>query len=174
MNLQKIQLCKRCDLCKNQIPLTNKKVAADVMLVGLSAKIVEDPKNTPPLSVETNSGKIIRQIEDRFPRITFYETNLVKCPPLDNKNKLRYPNLSEKKTCVDNLLQEINVLKPKIVFALGKEVYLFLQSYLKDNKTIQDKLIYIEHPSYIYVYKRKFIEDYIKKIRKYLYQYSLL
>lgn len=32
------------------------------------------------------------------------------------------------------------------------------------NNIDKSKIIYIEHPSYIYVYRRKYIDDYISKV----------
>ena len=36
--------------------------------------------------------------------------------------------------------------------------------YTIKNNIDKSKLIYIEHPSYIYVYKRKYIDDYVEKV----------
>ena len=38
------------------------------------------------------------------------------------------------------------------------------EKYFIKNNIDKSKLIYIEHPSYIYVYKRKYIDDYINKV----------
>ena len=158
-NLKEIENCTNCDLCKNQRPLLDNKVSCDVMWVGLSAKKVLDVNTDTPLGDNTNSGKLIKLIEEELTDLTFYKTNLVKCLPLDN-NKLRYPTTLEMEACIHNLILEVNILKPKVIFALGKVTYNFISKYLKGNF----KLIYIEHPSYIFVYKRKFIDDYIEKV----------
>ena len=59
------------------------------MWVGLSAKRVDDLNNSIPLCNDTNSGKIIELIEQKLQDLKFYKTNLVKCLPLDENNKLR-------------------------------------------------------------------------------------
>ncbi len=148
----------------NQRPLMDKSRVCDIMWVGLSAKKVKDVNKTIPLCNDTNSGKIIEEIEKRLDGFKFYKTNLVKCLPLDENGKLRYPTTSEMNSCVGNLLFEINYFNPKIIFVLGKRAYNFIYKYFVSNGIDTDRLIYIEHPSYIFVYKRKYIEEYMKKV----------
>lgn len=90
MSLEKVENCNKCGLCQNQRTLLDKEDRCDVMWVGLSAKRVDDLNNSIPLSNDTNSGKIIELIEHELPDLKFYKTNLVKCLPLDENNKLRY------------------------------------------------------------------------------------
>ena len=66
--------------------------------------------------------------------------------------------------CINNLLIEIDILNPKIILVLGKLTFNFVEKYFIKNNIDKSKLIYIEHPSYIYVYKRKYIDDYINKV----------
>ena len=162
--LKEISKCSKCNLCNNQKPLLDKKYKCDVMWVGLSAKKVNDVNESIPLCNDTNSGKIIELIENELPNLNFYKTNLVKCLPLDESNKLRYPFISEMNFCVDNLLLEIKKLEPKIIFVLGKKTYDFISEYFSKNMIDMNKVVYIEHPSYIYVYKRKNVADYVKKV----------
>ena len=164
MLLKKVENCNKCGLCQNQRPLLDKEDRCDVMWVGLSAKRVDDLNNSIPLSNDTNSGKIIELIEHELPDLKFYKTNLVKCLPLDENNKLRYPTPKEMQACINNLLIEIEILNPKIILVLGKLTINFIEKYFIKNNIDKSKLIYIEHPSYIYVYKRKYIDDYIEKI----------
>ena len=56
-----------------------------------------------------------------------YKTNLVKCLPLTEQQKLRYPSKKEMDKCFDNLVSEINAMSPKIVFLLGEKVFLLSQ-----------------------------------------------
>jgi len=71
------------------------KDECDVMWVGLSAKKIKEKKYSYPLASDTNSGKVILEIEKMLPNISFYKTNLVKCLPLNEKGKIRYPNNHE-------------------------------------------------------------------------------
>ena len=157
--------CRKCQLCSNQLPLIDKKEECDVMWVGLSAKKVENLEIDYPLGEDTNSGKIIKEVEDKLPNVKYYKTNLVKCLPLDENGKIRYPNNEEMNACINNLIKEIEILNPKVVFLLGNNVSNFVKKHIKKHD-IKLNVYFksIEHPSYIYTYKRKNKHDYINKL----------
>ena len=146
-----------------------------VLWVGLSAKKATCDDET-PLSKSTNSGAIIHRIEESLDGVSTYKTNLVKCLPLDDRQKLRYPNRQEIDDCFCNLEEEINSLAPKIVFLLGEKVY---SSVAKRYRLSFDRIdgfnyqfvrhdgvyyVPVHHPSYIHVYKRKHVDTYIKSL----------
>lgn len=158
--------CKNCNLCLNQKPLLDTLKKADIMWVGLSAKSVDNFDRSIPLNNDTNSGKIIEMIEKKLPKYSFYKTNLVKCLPLDNSKKLRYPDVNEMNKCINNLLYEIEIVKPNVIFILGKQAYNFIDNYINKNELHISNYYYVEHPSYIYIYKKKYINEYIDKIIK--------
>lgn len=162
--LEKLFKCNNCNLCNNQKPLLDRICECDVMWVGLSAKKVDDINKSIPLDVDTNSGSILEQIENKLPNIKFYKTNLVKCLPLDELFKLRYPTNIEMYSCIDNLILEINFLKPKIIFILGKKNYNFIYKNFQKRNINTNNIIYIKHPSYIFVYKKKYIKQYIDEV----------
>ena len=170
--------CTSCNLCHNQKPLLDTHFNGTVFWVGLSAVRVSNIDEETPLSTNTNSGSLIHEIEKPFMNVEFYKTNLVKCLPL-KKEKIRYPTSNEMKSCYNNLSLEIQTLKPQLVFLLGKQVASF---FVKNNnrRTVvefDDDFYYqsfninetvfvpIHHPSYILVFKRKRISDYIEKIK---------
>lgn len=171
--LKQIQQCKDCPLCNNQNPLLDKKIKADIMWVGLSAVKVECTTKDAPLSISTNTGKLLSEIESNSNGIEFYKTNLVKCLPLKDE-KIRYPKQDEMRSCFNHLKTEIVEFKPKLVFLLGKQVIDFVTE--KKDLTFSDKFDYlpyqkddvtyvpVHHPSYILVYKRKNINSYISSI----------
>ena len=164
-DISKIKDCRRCSLYKNQLPLLDNIKDIDVMWVGLSAKEVNDIDKNIPLENNTNSGRIIEKIENNFDDISFYKTNLVKCLPLDNNKKLRYPTKKEIDMCINNLLCEISYFKPKVIFLLGNKVSSYVEKYLKNNNIlINSKIITIYHPSYIWIYKKKELDKYIEDI----------
>jgi len=146
--------------------------SADIFWVGLSAKkkVHEDEI---PLSPKTNSGALILQVENMCAGISTYRTNLVKCVPLDKDGKLRYPNKKEVSMCLPNLTIEIEELKPKIIFLLGKQVRDTVGNFYKldfdewenfkysPHKENNIYYVPIHHPSYVFVYKRKNIADYL-------------
>ncbi|MBR1926099.1 MAG: uracil-DNA glycosylase family protein [Clostridia bacterium] len=159
-----LKKCEKCNLYKNQLPLIDNELRGDIMWVGLSAKQVVNVDKSIPLENNTNSGKILEIIEKRLPHLKFYKTNLVKCLPLNMSNQLRYPTTDEMFCCFHNLIYEINKIKPKIIFLLGKKVYDFVCKNIEGKGFDYANLFYVEHPSYIYVYKRKRINDYVDKI----------
>lgn len=176
--LEAIQFCRSCSLCYNQPPLLDNLKKAQVFWVGLSAVKVSDVDNEIPLSSNTNTGKLISYIEERNGKFSFYKTNLVKCLPLRN-NRIRYPRVNEMESCFVNLQLEIKRAEPKIIFLLGKMVSDFMMRFQNIfASTLDEKFNYethrvkdvyyvpIHHPSYILIYRRKFMEDYISKVSK--------
>lgn len=153
------------------------KKECQVFWVGLSAKMAKSQDEI-PLSPDTNSGMLIQKIEENLGDVSTYKTNLVKCVPLDEHNKLRYPSKKEIDCCFPNLLAEIKTLSPKIVFLLGEKVSASVGNHLdiKFDKwegfdysyKEQEGIFYvpIHHPSYIYVYRRKETDEYIRGIIK--------
>lgn len=144
------------------------------MWVGLSAVKVSCTQSETPLSIKTNTGKLISEIETVSPEIGFYKTNLVKCLPVKGE-KIRYPNHGEMTSCSKHLYSEIDHFRPKIVFLLGKQVSDFISegkpSKLSDTFDYEyirkDNVLYIpvHHPSYVLVYKRKQMNLYIEHIK---------
>lgn len=173
--IKEIQKCQKCSLCFNQKPLLDVEKECQVFWVGLSAKKIVSEMEI-PLSPVTNTGMIIQKIEEKCKKIITYKTNLVKCLPLTEEQKLRYPNKKEIDSCFENLLHEINTMSPKIVFLLGEKVYSSVEKKIgikfqkwngfNFNYKEYEGVYYvpIHHPSYIYVYKRKKVEEYIKGI----------
>ncbi|MCQ2569125.1 MAG: hypothetical protein MJ155_02455 [Candidatus Saccharibacteria bacterium] len=139
----------------------------DVMWIGLSAKCGRAGCELPPLDESSNSGKIISGIESRFSELSFYRTNLVKFAPQDNSGKLRYPYSSEMESAMPALLQEIQNYQPKVVFLLGRQVGEFVRGYFKKNNVATLATFHeVYHPSYVYIYKRRQLEQYIDDISK--------
>lgn len=173
--VEEISKCQRCGLCQNQKPLLDSARDCQLFWVGLSAKksVLDTEK---PLSPKTNTGKLIQQIENMCAGVATYKTNLVKCPPLTEKQKLRYPNKEEIRCCIGNLMNEIRTLSPQIVFLLGEKVYSSVASYFGIHFDKWNEFDYhykeyegvyyvpIQHPSYIYVYKRKKVDQYVRSV----------
>ncbi len=170
--LEIIMNCEKCELCRHQAPLLDDTKHCQVFWVGLSAKktTLNDER---PLSPSTNSGSILCSVEELCNGISMYRTNLVKCLPLNEVGKLRYPNKNEIDLCLPNLQIEIEALAPQIIFLLGGKVIDAIGRYYSlafekwsdfDYIPTHYKnfcFIPVHHPSYIYVYKRKRINDYV-------------
>ena len=152
--------CIHCDIAERYSnPNTKINDTYNILWVGISAKIGEEP-----LSETTNTGKLVKQIEAACGK-PGYKTNLVKCPPVDENGKLRYPNQAE-----------IAEVKPKVVILLGEKVCSAVEKKLNIKlkrwrgfeyfATEHNGIWYlpVQHPSYIYVYKRKEAEKYVEKV----------
>ena len=145
------------------------------MFIGLSAK-----PNTDDLCPTTNTGKLIAAIEDGFvDGIGICRTNTVKCAPLDANGKLRYPTEREMKSCLPSLISEIQAVAPKVIVPLGGQVARFLLQHLgngtgfpgfgpdfsyKNYSLALGHVMPIHHPSYIWIYRRKRIDEYVDRV----------
>lgn len=170
-----IKVCEKCSLYKNQRPLLDKTINCQVMWIGLSAKQVVNYTET-PLSPNTNSGKLLSQVEELCKNVSMYRTNLVKCLPLDSNDKIRYPTRYEMHACIPNLEIEVTKMNPKIVFCLGAKVVSAIEKYFSIkmqkasdfnyNAIKHNEVWYvpIHHPSYIYIYKHKQIDAYVNSL----------
>ena len=175
--LERVRDCTKCKLCCNQRPLMDKCTRCQVLWVGLSAKKATCDDET-PLSRSTNSGAINHKIDESLVGVSTYKTNLVMCLPLDDHQKLRYPNRQEIDDCFCNLEEEISTLAPKIVFLLGEKVYSSVAKRYRlsferidgfDYRYVKHDGVYyvpIHHPSYIHEYKRKQVDSYIHSIHR--------
>lgn len=167
----RITKCNKCDISCNQKPLVENMKKSDIMFLGISAKMKET-EDEMPLSENTNSGKLIKMIEERLleenNNLLCYRSNMVKCVPLNEDGKIRYPDNLEIENCIENLEYELNIVKPKLVVLLGRLV----EKYLK-KKIIElgYNVITIYHPSYIYMYRKKEIEKYVEESSKNILKY---
>lgn len=167
----KITKCNKCDISCNQKPLVENMREADIMFVGISAKMKETEDEI-PLSENTNSGKLIKMIEGRLleenSNLLCYRSNMVKCVPLDKEGKIRYPDILEIENCIDNIVYELSIVKPKVVVLLGRLVEKHLKKKIVE---LGYNTITIYHPSYIYVYRKKEIEKYVEESSKNILKY---
>ena len=166
-----ITKCNRCSIVCNQKPLVDILRKSDIMFVGISAKMRET-EDEMPLSENTNSGKLIKMIEERLieknNNISCYRSNMVKCVPLNEKGKIRYPDILEIENCIDNLVYELSIVKPKLIVLLGRLVEKHLKKKINE---LGYNNITIHHPSYIHVYRKKEIEKYVEESSKNILKY---
>lgn len=187
INPQSNSMCKACGLYLNQLPATGEITQAEVFWVGLSAVAFSEEEDRVPLSPNTRSGALIAEIENGFlDSGFFYKTNLVKCLPL-RENKIRYPIAKEMEKCFPNLELEIEELKPRVIFLLGKQVASFVLDRIGISSFGLDEdfkyqgyetggitYVPIHHPSYVLVYKRKNLSSYISNIRSVIEEHCVL
>lgn len=161
MNRRVIE-CNKCQECLNQKILLDFQNNADIMIIGLSARI-KKYEDEIPLDSRTRSGKIIDAFENIAQKhcMSVYRTNLAKCAPIDSEKRLRYPNDKEINACFEKLTDEINNIAPKLIILLGNIVRESFQTNFNINickpkenslqvvKWNNINIISIYHPSYI-------------------------
>ncbi|MDU0810815.1 MAG: uracil-DNA glycosylase [Burkholderia sp.] len=110
--------CMRCHLCKRRtntvFGIGNKK--ADWMLIGEAPGESEDLQGEPFVG---RSGKLLDNMLQSLSlkrSENVYITNVIKCRPPKNRN----PEPNEVASCMPYLRQQIVLVKPKLIVALGR------------------------------------------------------
>jgi DNA polymerase len=123
------------------------------MIIDYSVSINDDKLNS---YYTGNNGdklkKMIQNVLDLRLEEVFY-THAIKCKPL-NSNK---PSDSEWESCKNHLFTQIEFIKPKVIVALGEDVYNRLMNVEDGFESVRghvieyngSKLIPIYHPSYL-------------------------
>ena len=115
------ETCKDCKKCKlseqrTQVVFGDGNPDAGIMFVGEAPGADEDVEGKPFVG---KAGKLLTQELERVGLLrqrNYYITNVVKCRPPDN----RTPEEQEMLTCSYILKEEIKLIKPKLVIALGR------------------------------------------------------
>src|SRR5689334_17977679 len=111
--------CTRCKLHalgRRQIVFGVGNPNADLMFVGEAPGADEDIQGIPFVG---RAGQLLTDIIEKglkIPRSDVYIANVIKCRPPQNRN----PEPDEVETCEPFLFQQIDVIKPKVIVALGK------------------------------------------------------
>jgi DNA polymerase len=113
-----ISTCKKCNLGqhRNKFVFGVGDSHADLMLVGEAPGREEDLKGEPFVG---RAGKLLDKILSSIKMTRYknvYICNVLKCRPPQNRDPL--PNEVEK--CEPYLLHQINLIKPKLIVALGR------------------------------------------------------
>ena len=110
--------CTRCKLHRlgrRQIVFGVGNAEADLMFVGEAPGGDEDIQGIPFVG---RAGQLLTDIIEkglRMPRKDVYIANVIKCRPPQNRN----PEPDEVETCEPFLFQQIDVIRPKVIVALG-------------------------------------------------------
>jgi DNA polymerase len=109
--------CRRCKLCQGRtnIVFGVGNPQAEVMFVGEGPGRDEDLKGEPFVG---RAGQLLNDIiikGMKMKREEVYIANVVKCRPPENRN----PEPDEIVTCQPFLLKQIDIIKPRIIVALG-------------------------------------------------------
>lgn len=169
---EKIQKCNRCYLCllecnKYNLNLGHGKLLGYhrpnfinnrdiIMMVGLNPSYRRFKGITHAFGGEVEhkgtGDKFIKILKELNLLDKLYITNLVKCSTLTNKVS------DDVNNCADWIREEVNILNPKKIVCLGKQVYDFMRSVYPDFEVLK-----IPHPNYCISYK-KISEDKYKKL----------
>jgi uracil-DNA glycosylase family 4 len=120
--------CKLHSLGRAQIVFGVGNPTADLMFVGEAPGADEDIQGIPFVG---RAGQLLTKIIEAIglTRDDVYIANVIKCRPPNNRN----PEPDEVEQCEPFLFRQIDVIKPKVIVALGKFA---AQSLLKTNDPI--------------------------------------
>jgi len=144
--------CKLHTLGRTQIVFGVGNPNADLMFVGEAPGADEDVQGVPFVG---RAGQLLTKIIEaiELTREDVYIANVIKCRPPQNRN----PEPDEIETCEPFLFQQIDVIKPKVIVALGKFA---AQTLLRSEEPISrlrgrvfdyrgSKLLPTFHPAYL-------------------------
>ena len=170
-----VKECTKCELCKNRtnVVFGVGNPDADLMFVGEAPGYYEDVQGEPFVG---KAGQLLTKIIESIgmKRGDVYIANILKCRPPDNRN----PSANEIVMCSPHLIRQIEIIRPKIICALGTFA---AQTLLDTKETIgklrgrffeyqSTKFLATYHPAYLLRNpddKKKVWAD-IKKIRDFL------
>jgi DNA polymerase len=110
--------CSRCKLCKqgrSQVVFGVGNPNAELMFVGEAPGADEDRLGEPFVG---RAGQLLTKIIEaglEIPRPNVYIANVIKCRPPENRN----PEPDEIATCEPFLWRQIELIKPRVIVALG-------------------------------------------------------
>ncbi len=172
---EQVKKCAQCELCKNR---TNVVFGigdpdADLMFVGEAPGYYEDEQGEPFVG---RAGQLLTKIIESIgmKRSDVYIANILKCRPPENRN----PDANEIMMCSPHLIKQIEIIRPKIICALGTFAAQTLLDTLESICKLRGKFFEYQstkflatyHPAYLLRNpddKKKVWAD-IKKVRDYL------
>lgn len=113
-SLHNCQRCKLAKLGRSQVVFGVGNPHASIMFVGEAPGANEDLKGEPFVGA---AGRILNDLlqSANLSRDDIYIANVIKCRPPENRD----PELDEVETCKPFLLQQIQLIRPKLVCTLG-------------------------------------------------------
>jgi len=112
--LHNCQRCKLAKLGRSQVVFGVENPHASIMFVGEAPGANEDLKGEPFVGA---AGRILNDLlqSANLSRDDIYIANVIKCRPPENRD----PELDEVEICKPFLLQQIQLIRPKLVCTLG-------------------------------------------------------
>jgi DNA polymerase len=113
-SLYNCQRCKLAKLGRTQVVFGTGNPTASIMFVGEAPGSNEDQKGEPFVGA---AGKLLDKLLESagLSRAQVYIANVIKCRPPNNRD----PEPDEVETCKPFLLQQIEMIQPKLVCTLG-------------------------------------------------------
>ncbi len=164
---EEIKNCKKCELWKyaKQAVLGEGEKNAKIMIVGEAPGAEEDKTGKPFVG---RAGRLLRNTLSSLGLEETYITNVVKHRPPNN----RKPKKAEIKACSEFLIAEIQILKPKIILALGSTACEFLTgerkikvAIEKDYEFMGAKVLVNYHPAAI-LRNPNLLNKFVEKIKQ--------
>ncbi len=146
--------CTKCALCttRSQTVFGSGNKQADWMLVGEAPGQHEDEQGLPFVG---NAGLLLTEMLRAIGlnREEVFITNVIKCSPPNNRD----PHVNEIESCRDYLYRQQQLVKPKIIMALGRVA---AQTLLKTNEPLAElrgkvhnfnntPVVVVYHPAYL-------------------------
>ena len=113
-----VAVCRQCPLCetRTQTVFGVGNPEADLVFVGEAPGFHEDQQGIPFVG---RAGHLLTDIIEKgmkFQRTDVYICNVLKCRPPENRD----PSPLEVAACEPNLIQQLGIMRPKAIIALGK------------------------------------------------------
>ena len=147
--------CTRCPLCetRNKIVFGDGDPNARLLFVGEGPGADEDAQGLPFVG---RGGQLLNNMINAMglKREEVYIANIVKCRPPQN----RVPEPIEANTCTPFLFQQIGVVRPEVIVALGSTAATYLLGGMKRplsalrgriHEALNSKLIITYHPAFL-------------------------
>ena len=134
--------CQRCHLAtgRTQVVFGTGNPQASIMFVGEAPGFYEDRQGEPFVGA---SGKLLTELLQSIglERSDIYIANVIKCRPPNNRDPLP----DEINTCKPFLLQQIELIQPKLVCTLGNFATQTLLGRKVGITTVRGQVIHLEH-----------------------------
>ncbi len=146
--------CTRCTLCeqRNKIVFGDGDPNAELMFVGEGPGADEDEQGLPFVG---RGGQLLNNmiVAMGLSREQVYIANVVKCRPPQN----RVPELDEATTCTPFLFRQIDIIRPRLLVALGATAATYLLGMKSSLSSLRgrihdcrgSKLVVTYHPAYL-------------------------
>jgi DNA polymerase len=117
LDAEQVKTCKKCQLCKtrNKTVFGQGSAAARIVFVGEAPGFEEDRQG---LAFVGRAGQLLTAMIERgmgLRRDDVYICNVLKCRPPDN----RTPAADEIAACSPYLMEQLQVIQPEVIIALG-------------------------------------------------------